>query len=80
MWFFILGEVKVSKSHLACFRGTHLVFMLEAIIFLFYFVLSYVALCPYVVPSALSGSSQPRSPGGSCFCLLQVCILGLSPN
>lgn len=70
----------VSKSHLACVRGTHLVFLLEAIISLFYFVLSYVTLCPYVVPSALSGSSHPSSPHSSCFCLLQISILGLCPN
>lgn len=80
MWFFILDELKVSKSRLACVRGTHLVFLLEAIISLFYFVLRYVALCPYVVPSALSGSSYPSSPDSSCFCLLQVSILGLYPN
>ena len=59
MWFFILDELKVLKSHLACVRDTHLVFLLEAMISLFYFVLSYVALCPYAVPSAFSGSSHP---------------------
>lgn len=80
MWFFILDEVRVSKSHLACVRGTHLVFLLEAIISLFYFVWGYVALCPYVVLSALSGSSHPSSSDSSCFCLLQVSILGLCPN
>lgn len=75
------GRSLSPQSHLACVRGAHnFLLLFEAIISLFYFVLSYVALCPYVVSSALSGSSFPSSPDSNCFHFLQVSILGLCPN